>query len=236
MLDSGTPFDPSRRQLLKAGASFLAGLLLAGPSVVLGDGLDAALPDPGGPAPIPPGGGTDLEGSVAGDPGATVGSVPRTTASPTRVTGPPRSLAFFNTHTNERCRVTYWRDGSFDPEALRSIDQILRDHRTDEVKEIDRNLLDLLHDLRRRLRTDAPFHVISGYRSQASNDALRSRSRGVASGSYHLQGRAIDLSVPGVRLRSLRAEALGMNRGGVGFYPRSRFVHLDVGEPRTWRG
>lgn len=212
MLDLGTPFDPARRQWLKAGASFLAGLLLAGPSLALGgDPLDAGVPGPDGGTPHPPGGRLETG-------------------------GPPRTLTFFNTHTNEQCHVAYWRNGGYDPEALRRIDHILRDHRTEEVKEIDRSLLDLLHDLRRRMRTDAPFHVISGYRSQATNEYLHSHSNGVAAGSLHVQGRAIDLRVPGVRLRNLRSLATGLNQGGVGYYPRSQFVHVDVGKPRAWRG
>lgn len=136
----------------------------------------------------------------------------------------------------ERCHATYWRDGAYDPAALREIDAILRDYRTEEVREIDRDLIELLHQLQQRLQTEEPFHVICGYRSRATNDELRRKSRGVARRSLHLDGRAVDLRLPGIRLNRLRDVAIRMERGGVGYYPRSRFVHVDVGDPRTWRG
>jgi uncharacterized protein YcbK (DUF882 family) len=102
------------------------------------------------------------------------------------------------------------------------------------VKEIDLDLLDLLHDLRAEFSVSDPFHVISGYRSPASNRLLRRTGRGVAAQSLHVEGRAIDLRLPGIGLRELRDTAVRLGRGGVGYYPKSDFVHVDVGSPRTW--
>ena len=242
MLDLRTPFDPARRQWLKAGTSLLAGLLLCGPSLALGgDPLESALSGIAGTGPVPPEGGPGAGGRPEGAtgpvaPSASGAVAKEISASNIQVPGPPRAVSVFHTPPMERCHVTYWRDGAYDPAALREIDAILRDYRTEEVREIDRDLIDLLHDLHARLRTDEPYHVICGYRSQATNDKLRRRSRGVASHSLHLDGRAVDLRVPDVPLKNLRELAIGLNRGGVGYYPRSRFVHVDVGDPRTWRG
>lgn len=145
-----------------------------------------------------------------------------------------RSLSFVNTHTDERLSVVYFANGVFEPQALREIDHVLRDHRTGDEKPIDPGLLDLLHDLRAALRTDAPFHVISGYRSPATNAMLRARSGGVARHSLHLDGKAADVRLPGVALGELRRAALAQRRGGVGFYRGPDFVHVDTGRVRAW--
>ncbi|HDT13273.1 MAG TPA: DUF882 domain-containing protein [Candidatus Aminicenantes bacterium] len=147
---------------------------------------------------------------------------------------PDRSLSFFNTHTGESMAVAYCRNGCIVPESLAKIDHILRDHRTGEIKEIDVGLLDLLHSLASKTGTKAPFHVISGYRSAKTNARLRAASGGVASNSLHLVGKAIDIRVPGVKLRELRRAALDLRGGGVGFYPDSDFIHIDVGRVRSW--
>jgi uncharacterized protein YcbK (DUF882 family) len=146
----------------------------------------------------------------------------------------PRSLSFFNTHTNESIETIYWCDDAYCTPGLKEIDHLLRDHRTGEVKEIDRSLLDLLHELRSEIGVNQPFHVISGYRSQASNALLRHEGRGVAARSFHIQGRAVDIRLPGIGLGELRDTAVRLGRGGVGYYPASDFVHVDVGPPRTW--
>lgn len=146
----------------------------------------------------------------------------------------PRSLSFFNTHTDEKIETVYWCDGSYCTPGLKEIDHVLRDHRTGEVKEIDRSLLDLLHEVRSETSVSEPFHVISGYRSPASNALLRREGHGVAAHSFHLQGRAIDIRLPGIGLGRLRDIAVRLGRGGVGYYRASDFVHLDVGPPRTW--
>jgi uncharacterized protein YcbK (DUF882 family) len=147
-----------------------------------------------------------------------------------------RRVALYNTHTTETIDAVYWADGAYLPEGLRMIDRVLRDHRTGAVKPIDRSLLDLLFELRTRLGTTKPFHIISGFRSPESNAYLRglSPTSGVAKQSQHMLGRATDIRLPGVALETLRAAALSMKRGGVGFYPSSNFVHVDVGRVRRW--
>ena len=145
-----------------------------------------------------------------------------------------KSLEFLNLHTGERLHTTYWHGGRYDSGARAEIDQVLRDFRTGDVKPIDARLLDLLHALRRRLGTDAPFHVISGYRSPATNAMLSANSGGVARKSLHMRGMAIDIRLPGRELNELRSAARSLQRGGVGYYPRSDFVHVDTGRVRFW--
>jgi len=146
-----------------------------------------------------------------------------------------RDLSFYNTHTAESAAVEYCQSGCLVPSSLDKINHILRDTRTGDVKDIDVQLLDLLHRLTRVLPTGEPFHVISGYRSPATNTYLRTHGGGgVASNSLHLVGKAIDIRVPGVNLRDLYRKALDLHGGGVGIYPDSDFVHIDVGRVRTW--
>ena len=115
-----------------------------------------------------------------------------------------------------------------------TINHILRDHRTGEVGAIATDLLDLLHRLRLRVQTAQPFHIISGYRSAETNAVLHRRSRGVASQSLHMVGKAIDIRVPGVRTGALKTLAVELAAGGVGYYPQSDFVHVDIGRVRSW--
>lgn len=145
-----------------------------------------------------------------------------------------RSVAFDNLHTGERLKVEYWVDGRYVPDALGAVDRVLRDFRTGETHPIDPRLLDLLDTLGGRLRTREPFQVISGYRSPLTNAMLRGESAGVAANSLHMQGMAIDLRVPDRALSSVRAAAVSLRGGGVGYYPRSDFVHIDVGRVRYW--
>lgn len=157
---------------------------------------------------------------------------PRPTAEPLP---PDRELAFYNTHTAESAAVEYCESGCLVPESLEKINYILRDTWTGETKDIDVGLLDLLNTLARTLRTDAPFHIISGYRSHSTNEYLRTHGGGgVAAHSLHLVGKAIDIRVPGVKLRDLYRAAVDLHGGGVGIYPGSDFVHVDVGPVRTW--
>ena len=149
---------------------------------------------------------------------------------------PARHLNFENLHTGEKLALAYWSDGSYHPEALAQINHVLRDFRTGDVHAIDPHLLDLLHDLNARLETAEPFQVISGYRSPKTNGMLHEKSSGVAGKSLHMQGMAIDIRVPGRALNVLHDNALRMARGGVGFYPTSDFVHVDVGRVRKWNG
>ena len=145
-----------------------------------------------------------------------------------------RSLAFYNTHTGETLNAVYWVQGEYVTESLATIDQILRDHRTDEIKSIDIQLLDLLHALGRRLETRQPIHIISGYRSPETNSLLHESGRGVALHSLHLEGKAVDARFPDRDLSRVRKVSMSLKRGGVGYYPRSDFVHLDVGRLRFW--
>lgn len=146
----------------------------------------------------------------------------------------PRRLTFHHTHTGESLRCVYWQDGEYVAPALAEIDHLLRDHRTDELTAIDRTLLDRLSALHETLDGREPFHVISGYRSPATNEALRAEGRGVARKSFHTRGMAIDVSLPGLPVAELHRAALALRAGGVGYYPSSGFVHLDVGPLRRW--
>lgn len=145
-----------------------------------------------------------------------------------------RSLRLLNTHTGERLACTYLENGQLLPDALAAINHILRDHRTDEVKPIDPDLLDLMNVLADKVGSLESFHIISGYRSPQTNEKLRRSNSGVARHSYHLVGRAVDLKLPRVSTASLRKAALGERSGGVGYYPRSGFVHVDTGPVRSW--
>ena len=145
-----------------------------------------------------------------------------------------RRLGFNNLHTGEKLDLPYWIEGAYVPETLVEINRVLRDHRTDQVAAIDTGLLDLLHRINAALGTSQPFQVISGYRSPASNQMLAGHSSGVAKGSLHMQGKAIDIRLPGVALADLHRAGLMLQGGGVGYYPASDFVHLDVGRVRTW--
>jgi uncharacterized protein YcbK (DUF882 family) len=145
-----------------------------------------------------------------------------------------RSLSFRNLHTDESLDVTYWAQGEYIEDALVETDKLLRDYRTNETARIDVGLLNLLHDIRSKLESPEPYHVISGYRSPATNATLAAKSSGVAKRSLHMRGMAVDVRLPGRDLRHLRRAAMAMKRGGVGLYAKSNFVHLDVGRPRYW--
>jgi uncharacterized protein YcbK (DUF882 family) len=147
-----------------------------------------------------------------------------------------RSLEFINTHTGETLKAAYFKAGDYCEDALAGFDRVLRDHRSGEVARIDRALFDLLHDVAALAGKDARFEVISGYRSPATNAMLNARSSGVARRSLHMDGRAIDIRLTGYRTDRLRDLALSLQAGGVGFYRKSDFVHLDTGRVRTWAG
>jgi len=147
---------------------------------------------------------------------------------------PDRSVSFYNTHTRESASVEYCHSGCVVSSSLEKINYILRDDRTGEQKDIDIRLLDLLNTLSRKISADEPFHIISGYRSPSTNAFLRAHGGGVAENSLHLLGKAVDIRVPGLPLRDLYRAAVGLHGGGVGIYPASDFVHVDVGRIRTW--
>jgi uncharacterized protein YcbK (DUF882 family) len=146
-----------------------------------------------------------------------------------------RRLALSHTHTGERIDLVFAVGDSFVPEAMGSLNRFLRDHYSGSVGPIDPQLFDLLHVVQRSLGSARAFEVISGYRCPATNASLRqTRGGGVARQSLHMEGRAIDIRLPGVPLSDLRDAALSLRAGGVGFYPREQFVHLDTGRVRSW--
>ena len=147
-----------------------------------------------------------------------------------------RCVAMDNLHTGETMEAVYWEQGDYIPDVLDAVNTHLRDFRTGDVHPIDPKLLDLLDQIAARVETKSRFQVISGFRSQATNAMLHEQSAEVAKKSLHTQGMAIDVRLPDVALEHLHNAALSVCAGGVGFYPESNFVHLDVGPVRTWRG
>ncbi|TVQ88561.1 MAG: DUF882 domain-containing protein [Chromatiaceae bacterium] len=149
--------------------------------------------------------------------------------------GQPRVLSLHHLHTNERLTLAYRIGDHYQRSALQRLNHFLRDHRTGDVTSIDPRLFDLLHDVQRQLgNPDGTFQVLSAYRSPRTNAMLSRTSRGVATRSLHLTGQAIDVRLTQASTRNIRDAALGLSRGGVGFYPRSDFVHLDTGRVRRW--
>ncbi len=148
--------------------------------------------------------------------------------------GDTRTLSFHNLHTKEDLTVTYMREGRYDDEALKKIDWILRDWRRDEATKMDRRVINAVWELYRETGATEPIEIISGYRSPKTNSMLRKRGRGVARRSQHMRGRAIDLHIRGVPLAKQREAAMRLHRGGVGYYPSSKFIHVDVSRIRHW--
>jgi uncharacterized protein YcbK (DUF882 family) len=147
-----------------------------------------------------------------------------------------RQVALRNVHTGDTLRASYWADDYYIPQSLRQIAYVLRDFHSGDIHPIDRRLLDLLARLQQMLNTNEPFMVTSGYRSPKTNARLAATNEGVAAHSLHMQGMAVDASLHSVSLRQLRMAATTLGGGGVGYYPASGFVHLDVGPIRHWEG
>lgn len=171
---------------------------------------------------------------------AVAAAVPALAPLPARALAPmvapgARALAMAHTHTGERLQLVYAQDDRYLPEALGMLNRFLRDHYSGQVGQIDPQLFDLLYRVRGLLGGSSEFEVISGYRCPETNQRLReTRGGGVASRSLHMDGRAIDVRLRGVPLAELRDAALSLRAGGVGFYPREQFVHIDTGRPRSW--
>lgn len=144
-----------------------------------------------------------------------------------------RRLRFSHCHTSEKLDVVYNDGGVYLPDALEEINGLLRDFRSGEVHPIDTGLLDVLFELQTRTGGDV-YEIISGYRSPATNEMLRKNGGGVAKRSYHMRGMAMDVRLRGVETAQLRKAALALKAGGVGYYPKSDFVHLDTGRVRFW--
>ena len=146
----------------------------------------------------------------------------------------PRRLALYNLHTGESLDIEYAVGDHALPDACAEINHFLRDFRTGDVHPIDVALLDQLADLHQCCGGRGHYEVISGYRSPHTNEALRQSTTGVAQKSLHLVGRAIDVRLTSLSTAELRTAALAAGRGGVGYYPKSDFVHLDTGRKRSW--
>lgn len=166
-----------------------------------------------------------------GAPAAALSCLPRVARASAAA---PRALRFDHLHTGERLNVEYFDAGAYVPDALAAVDHLLRDFRTEDVGHIDPTLLDLLYRLTLSTGTAKPFEIISGYRSPATNAMLHARSSGVATRSLHMTGQAIDIRLADVSLTALRSASLSLQAGGVGFYPKSNFVHVDTGRVRAW--
>lgn len=145
-----------------------------------------------------------------------------------------RRISIHNINTGDSFDGAYWRDGQYLPKALEQLAHTLRDHRAGIAAPMDPSLYDLMISLQHRVDSPETFKVISGYRSPETNEASRKRSRGVAQMSYHMMAMAADVALPGRSVEGLYREATALGVGGVGRYPRSGFVHVDVGPVRTW--
>jgi len=145
-----------------------------------------------------------------------------------------REISLVNTHTSERLKLCYFRDGKFVAEACQRLDYLLRDFRSGDVHTIDPRLYDLVHAIQTETGHNGQVEIISGYRSPATNNQLRTGSSGVAKRSLHMQGKALDIRLGGVDSSKVRDAALVLHAGGVGYYRKSDFVHVDTGRVRRW--
>jgi uncharacterized protein YcbK (DUF882 family) len=148
--------------------------------------------------------------------------------------GETRTLSFLHTHTNETATITFRRNGQYDQQALNELNWLLRDWRVNEPAKMDPRLFDIVWEVHREAGSRGPVHIVSAYRSPATNKMLRNRSQGVSEHSQHMSGRAMDIRLPDVDTARLRAVAMRLQYGGVGYYASSGFVHLDVGSVRAW--
>ncbi len=146
-----------------------------------------------------------------------------------------RSLDLHNALTGENINIEYWEKGEYVPDALKALNHFLRDPHNGKVTEIDPQLFHFIHDIARKLEAKRTIDIISGYRSPATNDRLRRRNSAAAKGSFHVKGKAVDIRIAGRSAKSIRRAALDLKQGGVGYYPRSRYVHIDTGPVRSWR-
>jgi uncharacterized protein YcbK (DUF882 family) len=143
-------------------------------------------------------------------------------------------LCFYNLQTKESLKAVYWKKGEYIDEALAEINHIMRDHYCGAVRSMDKRLLDFLFAIQQKLGSDEPFHVISAYRTKRTNELLRKRNKKAAKYSLHTKGKAIDVRLPHHNSKELRRAAYRIKAGGVGYYPRTNSVHIDVGAVRFW--
>lgn len=144
-------------------------------------------------------------------------------------------LRFFHPDTKEKLTTAFWVNGNYVNSSLSDIAYIMRDHHTGETRQIDTKLLDLLHKICLEIGTHEPFHILSGYRCQETNEFLRKQGWAVSGQSLHEKGKAVDIRLPKSKISSLRRTAYRLKMGGVGYYPELNFVHVDVGPIRYWR-
>ncbi len=160
--------------------------------------------------------------------------VPTTMAKSTLDLIDNKELHLYNIHTGEFVKTTFKQQGQFNEDGLAQLDHLLRDHRSGESTLISRTLLEDIHSLQQMFKPNQAIEIISGYRSPKTNAKLRAMGHNVAKRSLHMQGKAIDIRIPGASLRQVRKAALALKSGGVGYYPKSGFIHLDVGRVRQW--
>ena len=147
-----------------------------------------------------------------------------------------KSLNFYNTHTGKKTDLVYYENGQYIDEALDEINIIMGDFRENKYISINRKLIDTIYDVKKLTNSKKPINILSAYRTRKTNNYLRRNMRGVAKDSFHIKGMAIDINIQNVSLRNIKNAAMTLRKGGIGYYPRSNFVHLDVGKFRTWRG
>ncbi len=145
-----------------------------------------------------------------------------------------RSITLIAAHTDEKFSGEYWYDGKYIPDAFSEIKTVMRDHRNNERFPIDPRLMDIMYVLENRVGSTKPVNIVSGYRSPQTNAMLRRTTEGVARNSLHMSGQAIDIRIPGVSLTSVRDTVTDLKSGGVGYYAKSNFVHVDTGRVRIW--
>ncbi|MDQ3059429.1 MAG: DUF882 domain-containing protein [Pseudomonadota bacterium] len=222
-------FTPARRQFLHHTARLAAAAALPALAASCADvpKLQSAAASASPPLDMAP------LGTPAAAPVAVSAPAPAPAAQVSvRVT---RALALVHTHTHEKIDLVYATGERYVPEALGGLNRFLRDHYSGEVGVMDPQMFDMLHRVQQALGCKGSFEVISGYRCPATNDKLRNKGGGgVAKKSLHMEGRAIDVRLPGVPLAELHEAALSLRAGGVGFYPQDQFVHLDTGRVRNW--
>lgn len=145
-----------------------------------------------------------------------------------------KKLSLYNIHTGESVNTFFKQAGQFDDQGLAELDHLLRDHRSGESTLITRTLFEDIHTLQQMFKPSQAIEIISGYRSPKTNERLRAMGHNVAKRSLHMQGKAVDIRIPGASLKQVRQAALALKSGGVGYYPKSGFIHLDVGRVRQW--
>jgi len=145
-----------------------------------------------------------------------------------------RRVAFRNSHTGEIFSGVYRVGDKYLPDAFDQINIVLRDFRSNEIFPIDPRVIDIIYSVHQQTRSDEPYEVLSGYRCPKTNARLRRGGEGVAKNSLHMTGQAVDLRLPGYNTRRIREIAVSLKAGGVGYYPKSDFVHMDSGDVRSW--